>query len=304
MVCPYSVLGISKSATEEEVKKAYHRLAKKYHPDRNHDTDGSKFREVNEAYLKIINNKMGDSPFLKFTGIDFKHLFQTLQLEQFGGIINDIHLFHDYYQKRKHTFGKDAKKAVPFYIHVRCELEDIYYARVKDVSIEVDICCKQCLGLGKKSDKTRFILCEECKGSGLIKVVEKCPIYLDRKTQIFSGMGNNSIDTKRGDIEISILQKPHPYFYIYENYHLGYNISVAIHTKTITVHHFEAPFTIDISLLTEKVGNRKICKKNMGLYYPIGYSNKRGDLIIFLSVFVTNLSQEGEDRETYSLILE
>ena len=87
MVCPYSVLGISKSATEEEVKKAYHRLAKKYHPDRNHDTDGSKFREVNEAYLKIINNKMGDSPFLKFTGIDFKHLFQTLQLEQFGGIL-------------------------------------------------------------------------------------------------------------------------------------------------------------------------------------------------------------------------
>lgn len=304
MVCPYTVLGISRDATQEEVKKAYHRLARQYHPDRNPDSDGSEFREVNEAYLKIINNKTDDSPFSKFIGIDFKNLFQNLQLDQFGGIMNDIHLFHDYYQKRKNTFGKDAKKAESFYIHVHCDLEDIYFAKVKDVSIDVDICCKICLGLGKKTEKTQFVLCDKCKGSGLLKKTEKCSIYLDRKTQVFPGKGNNSIDTKRGDIEISILQKPHPHFYIYENYHLGYNIAVSLNTETITIPHFRESITIDISLLTKTIGNKKICKKGEGLYYPIGYSCKRGDLIICLSVFETNPSQEGEDQETYSLVLE
>ena len=74
-------------------------------------------------------------------------------MDQFGGIMNDIHLFHDYYQKRKHTFGKDAKKSDTYYIHVHCNLEDIYNATVKDVDIEVDVCCRVCLGLGKNPVK-------------------------------------------------------------------------------------------------------------------------------------------------------
>lgn len=308
MVCPYSVLGISKGATPQEVKKAYYRLAMKYHPDRNSGGDDTKFKEINEAYMKIINKDTSDftdeSPFSKFTGIDFKNLFQNLQLDQFGGIMNDIHLFHDYYQKRKHTFGKDAKKSESFYIHVHCDLEDIYFGKVKDVSIDVDICCKMCLGLGKKSDKTKFVLCDECKGSGLLKKTEKCSIYLDRKIQVFPGKGNNSIDTKRGDIEISILPKPHNRFYIYDDYNLGYDIKVIKGEKTITVPHFQDDLTIDISQITNTIGNRKICKKNFGLYYPIGYSKKRGDLIIFLSIFESNPSQEDEDQETYSLVLE
>ena len=57
---PYEILGISKDATEEEIKKAYRTLAKKYHPDNYinnplSDLAEEKFKEINEAYEKLIN---------------------------------------------------------------------------------------------------------------------------------------------------------------------------------------------------------------------------------------------------------
>ena len=308
MTCPYSILEIPIDATPKEVKKAYYRLAMKYHPDKNPGSDGSKFKEVNEAYIKIINGDVGtdssDSPFSKFTGIDFSQFFKNFQMDQFGGIMNDIHLFHDYYQKRKHTFGKDAKKSDTYYIHVHCNLEDIYNATVKDVDIEVDVCCRVCLGLGKKSNQTSFVLCETCNGKGLIQKTEKCSIYLDRKTQTFHGKGNNAIDLKRGDIEISILPKPHSFFYIYNDYHLACNVNTSIGETKLVINHFNKKLEFDISSLTKTIGYKTICKKNMGLYFPVGYSKKRGDLIIFLNIFETTHLQEDEDPKTYSLILE
>ena len=59
---PYSVLGISPSATDEEVKKAYRELAKKYHPDRYTDSPladvaSEKMKEINEAYDKILEER-------------------------------------------------------------------------------------------------------------------------------------------------------------------------------------------------------------------------------------------------------
>ena len=61
---PYSVLGVSKNATDEEIKNAYRELARKYHPDNYTDNPlsdlaGEKMKEINEAYDAIVNGRRG-----------------------------------------------------------------------------------------------------------------------------------------------------------------------------------------------------------------------------------------------------
>ena len=59
----YEILGVNKSATDDELKKAYRKLAKKYHPDANPDNKEqaeAKFKEVNEAYENLSDHKKGE----------------------------------------------------------------------------------------------------------------------------------------------------------------------------------------------------------------------------------------------------
>src|SRR3989344_7734324 len=82
----YDILGISKSATKEEIKKAYRKLAHRYHPDNRSTGNETKFKEVSEAYQILQDDKKraeydaygrtfeggtGEEPFRGFEGFDF-----------------------------------------------------------------------------------------------------------------------------------------------------------------------------------------------------------------------------------------
>jgi curved DNA-binding protein CbpA len=73
---PYEILGVSKNATDEEIKKAYRLLAKKYHPDLNPNNKEavSKFKEINVAY-KLIENKEAREKFEN--GADKRRFFEA-----------------------------------------------------------------------------------------------------------------------------------------------------------------------------------------------------------------------------------
>ena len=101
----YEVLGISKNATKDEIKKAYKQLAKKYHPDINKENDGEKFKEISEAYAVLSDdNKKAqydqyghagfDQRFSQediFRGTDFSDVFDDVfGSNEFGGSIFDM----------------------------------------------------------------------------------------------------------------------------------------------------------------------------------------------------------------------
>ena len=94
----YEVLGISKSASEDEIKKAYRKLAKQYHPDVNKAPDAeAKFKEINEAYevlsdpqKKATYDQFGHAGMDGFSGGGYSSGFGGMNMDDLGDIFSDF----------------------------------------------------------------------------------------------------------------------------------------------------------------------------------------------------------------------
>ena len=160
----YSVLGINRNASEEEIKKAYRRLAHEYHPDKAGGSE-KKFKEINEAYQVLSNREkraqydaFGQMPFGGggpsgdgFAGFgDFGDMFEELW-SVFGG-------------KRRTTYVHGADIEAMQVV----SLEEAFTGTEKNISFATFIPCDACGGKGY-AEKEGFLKCTACGGAKLLK---------------------------------------------------------------------------------------------------------------------------------------
>ncbi|WNY26830.1 molecular chaperone DnaJ [Methanolapillus ohkumae] len=176
----YEILGVSKDASEDEIKKKYRKLAMEYHPDRNDSPDAEeKFKEISEAYA-VLSDTEKRSTYDKFghSGFDNRYstedIFRGADFSDFGDIFGDI--FGNIFGG---GFGGNSRRRGPqrggdLQYDIRISFADAYAGKTVSIDVPKIITCDTCSGSGAKpgtSPKT----CPECRGSGVVAKTMRTP---------------------------------------------------------------------------------------------------------------------------------
>ena len=172
----YEVLGVEKSATEAEIKSAFRKLAKKYHPDVSKEPDAAeKFKEAQEAYAVLSDeqkrrqyDQFGHSAFqgggqggfggFDASGFDFSDIFE----EMFGGGFGGFGGFGSQNSNRPRK-GRDSV------IRMNLDFEEAVFGCTKKVKIDTSEKCSECNGKGGHNEST----CKTCHGQGQVTAEQR-----------------------------------------------------------------------------------------------------------------------------------
>lgn len=181
----YDILGVAKGASAEEIKKAYRKLAIKYHPDKNPDDKSAeeKFKEAAEAY-EVLSNPEKKQRYDQYGhagvggaaggggygggGMNMEDIFS-----QFGDIFGGGGSPFDSFfggGGQSRGGGRRVAKGSNLRIKVKLTLEEIANGAEKKIKVNKQITCKTCDGSGAK-DKSSVSTCKTCGGSGAVRRV-------------------------------------------------------------------------------------------------------------------------------------
>lgn len=197
----YEVLGITKGATDEEIKRAFRKKAIKYHPDRNQGdkTAEGKFKEVNEAY-QVLSDPQKKAQFDQFGTTDFNGGFGQgggYAGYDFDGFdVGDI--FSQFFGGFSGGGGRQQNPNAPrrgesieYYLDLT--FEEAVFGATKEININIEDTCETCNGSGAK-DASKKRTCTKCNGSGRIRT--------QRQTMFGNMMSEAICDVCHGDGEI------------------------------------------------------------------------------------------------------
>ena len=189
----YEVLGVNKNATDDELKKAYRRLAKKYHPDANPDNKAeaeAKFKEVNEAYETLSDPQkrrmydqfgpdgpQGFNGAGGFGGQNGYYSYTSSGFDGFGdfGDLGDIFssFFGGGFGGGRSSGRKQngPRKGADLNLHIDITFEQAFLGVEKEITITRNEECTICHGTGAKPG-TSVTKCPTCNGTGQIRQVQ------------------------------------------------------------------------------------------------------------------------------------
>lgn len=176
--CYYEVLGVTRGASSDEIKKAYRQQAKAHHPDRNKDDDQSeaRFKEVNEAYdclkddqKKAAYDRFGHAAFENGGGFGGG---RGAHPGDFGATFADVFddLFGDMMGGRRGGGGgrTRAQRGQDLRYNLRVTLEEAYRGIQKQITVPGSVTCEECSGTGAEG-ATQPTNCPTCGGMGKVR---------------------------------------------------------------------------------------------------------------------------------------
>ena len=173
----YEVLGVNKSSSKDDIKSAYRRLAKKYHPDNKQTGNEAKFKEVQEAYDVLYDDKKRSTydqfghaafeqggggagqgnPFSGFgfgdDGVDLGDIFSSF----FGGGS----------RRTRDTTG--PRRGNDSLIRIKVDFMDTITGRDVEIPVDVEEMCQRCNGTGGR-DRDSVKTCPQCGGTGYVRI--------------------------------------------------------------------------------------------------------------------------------------
>ncbi len=320
----YSLLGVSRGASEREIKQAYRRLARQHHPDVNPGDKSAeaRFKEINEAY-EVLSNKEKRQKYDQF-GDQWQYADQFAQAGRqqtsfwgfgqsgdatrvhFGGSDFDS-LFEEFlhgssartYSRRPHS-----KRGQDIEYPVEVTLEEAYHGTSRILSLQVEELCSGCGGSGQIQN----LPCSVCRGSGRVAHLKRLEVKIPpgvkagSRVRIAGKGGQGYGGGASGDLYLVTSVKPHRLFerkgddlYV----EVAVPLTVAILGGEVQVPTPKGKLALKIPPETQNGRAFRLAKQGM----PHLGNSSRGDLLAKVKVVLpTNLSPR--EKELYRQLSE
>ncbi len=306
----YNILGVNRSASEREIKQAYRRLARKYHPDVNPGDKSAeeKFKQINEAY-EVLSDKenrqkydqfgdqwqyadqfakagRGQTPFWDFS--------QTGGAQSFRFEEGDLSsLFGDLFGGEFRSRRVRPRRGQDIEHPVEVTLEEAYNGATRLINLEANEPCSGCQGTGGIQN----LPCSVCRGTGVVSRIKrievKIPPGVKNGSRVrIAGKGGEGYGGARGDLYLKVSVKPHRLFERKDDdlyVEVAVPLMVALLGGEVQVPTLKGKIALKVPPETQNGRTFRLTKQGM----PHLGNSSRGDLLAKVKVVLpTNLSQK------------
>ena len=168
---PYEVLGVPRDASADEIKSAYRRLARRYHPDVNRDDAQAeeKFKEIGEAY-SVLSDPEKRARFDRTGSMEEGFENPFFNMGGGGGIGDLFEMFFGTMQQSGRT-RMQGRNGEDVRVHIELTLQEVITGAHRDIAVNRSAMCSACNGLGTEGGRQPDT-CSSCQGTGMVTRIQ------------------------------------------------------------------------------------------------------------------------------------